>query len=147
MAQLNAQGDNAMAKNFHEHYALGAAPMPSDRSTGLVFAAVAVIVAYLWRANTTVVVAALLAAGALLLLSLAAPSLLRPLNVLWFRIGLMLHRVVNPLVMLVMFAAIFLPAGLIMRIWHDPLRSRRAAPGASYWIDRSGMTSSMSNQF
>ena len=31
---------------------------------------------------------------------------------------------------------VFVPAGLIMRIWHDPLRSRRASPGSTYWIER-----------
>jgi hypothetical protein len=77
----------------------------------------------------------------------------------WFQIGLLLHRVVNPFVMLVMFVVVFLPAGLLMRIWADPLRSRRAAPGASYWIDRTpdalgqrgqaapGAPGAMTNQF
>jgi hypothetical protein len=69
---------------------------------------------------------------------------------MWFRIGTLLHAIVNPLVMLAMFALVFLPAGLIMRIWHDPLRSRRAAPEATYWIKRSTGThseGSMKNQF
>jgi hypothetical protein len=50
--------------------------------------------------------------------------------------------------MLAMYLAVFLPGGLLMRIWADPLKSRRASPGASYWIDRApGTQGSMRNQF
>jgi hypothetical protein len=86
----------------------------------------------------------------LLALSMMAPRVLKPLNLLWYQIGIALHRVVNPLVMLLMFVIAFVPAGLIMRIWHDPLRTRRAVPGSTYWIERqsgSETRSSMSNQF
>ena len=38
-----------MAKNFHENYAAGEIELPSERSTGLVFGAVAAIVALIWR--------------------------------------------------------------------------------------------------
>src|SRR5262245_62913818 len=87
------------------------------------------------------------AAGVLLGLSLIVPKTLRPLNLVWFRIGLALHRVVNPLVMLLIFLVVFLPAGLIFRVWNDPLRSRRASPGSTYWIDCPNSAGSMSNQF
>jgi len=136
-----------VAKNFHEQYSIGGPPIPSERSTGLVFAGVSVVVAYLWRANPAISLSAMAAAGVLLGLSLIVPKTLRPLNLVWFRIGLALHRVVNPLVMLLIFVVVFLPAGLIFRVWNDPLRSRRASPGSTYWIDRPNSAGSMSNQF
>ena len=74
-------------------------------------------------------IAAMLAA-----VSLIAPTLLKPLNILWFQFGLLLHRVVNPIVMFALFALVFVPAG-IMRILRDPLRSRRPTEVSSYWID------------
>ena len=40
-----------MAKNFHEHFERPELPLPPDRSTGLVFTAVALIVAYFWRTD------------------------------------------------------------------------------------------------
>ena len=137
------------AKSFHESYSSGeAVKPPSERSTGLVFTAVAVIVAALWRGTPQVWQPALGVAGVLAILSLAAPWALRPLNIVWFKFGLILHKVANPVVMLAMYLAVFLPGGLLMRIWADPLKSRRAAPGASYWIDRApGTQGSMRNQF
>ena len=136
-----------MAKNFHEQYAAGGTPMPSERSTGLVFTGVSLIVAYLWRDNPIISITALSAAAVLLVLSLTVPKTLRLLNLVWFRVGLALHRVVNPLVMLSIFVVVFLPAGLMFRIWNDPLKSRRASPGSTYWIERSKSAGSMSNQF
>ena len=136
-----------MAKGFHEIFATGEVKPPTDRATGLVFAAVALIVAVLWRNSQLVPWVALALAVALATVSLVYPLLLRPLNWVWFRFGLLLHRVMNPIIMFAMFALVFVPGGLIMRIWHDPLRSRRAADGASYWIDRQKNNGSMTNQF
>jgi hypothetical protein len=137
-------------RGFHESYAQGEVKPPSARSTGLLFAVVAVIVAILWRQSLPVAATACGAAVVLAGLSLAVPSVLEPLNILWFRFGLVLHRVVNPLVMLAMFVLVILPAGLIMRIRYDPLRRKRARSGSSYWIERGASAQrggSMTNQF
>jgi hypothetical protein len=139
-----------MPGNFHESYAAGETRTPSERSTGLVFAAVAVILALLWRNSAAVPWLALGIAVGLVAISLIAPTLLKPLNILWFRFGLLLHRIVNPVVMFAIFVLVFVPAGMIMRIWHDPMRSRRMRADATYWIDRketSGTAGSMTNQF
>ena len=139
-----------MSENFHESFAGGEVKPPSDRATGLVFAAVALIIALLWRNSPTVLWAALGIAAALAIISLIAPALLKPLNMLWFRFGLLLHRIVNPIVMFTVFVLVFVPAGAIMRLFHDPLRARRANDASSYWIDRSEdetSQASMTNQF
>lgn len=136
---------------FHEHYAAGEIRPPSDRSTGFVFAAVALVFAVVSRGSPVAPWVTLGIAVTLAAVSLIAPALLRPLNVVWFRFGLLLHRIVNPIVMFVVFVLVFVPAGAIMRLLRDPLRSRRSvAEGATYWVDRKGDGSdqgSMSNQF
>ena len=139
-----------MPQNFHESLAGGEVKPPSERATGLVFAAVALIVAVLWRNSATVLWSALAIAVILAAVSQLAPALLKPLNRLWFRFGLLLHRVVNPIVMFAVFALVFVPAGAIMRLRHDPLRLRGVQGASSYWIDRrrsSDATESMTNQF
>jgi hypothetical protein len=57
-----------------------------------VFAAVAVIFAVLWRNSPTVPWVALGMAAILAAVSLMAPVLLKPINILWFQFGLLLHR-------------------------------------------------------
>jgi hypothetical protein len=140
----------SMAMNFHERYARDDINPPSERSTGLAFAALALLVAILWRQAPVVPWVALAGAAVLSGLSLSAPQLLKRLNNYWFRLGLLLHRIVTPLVMFVIFVLVFVPAGLLMRLWHDPLRAQRAGTDATYWIERKSnaqQDGSMINQF
>ncbi len=139
-----------MRKDFHESYSHSEVKPPSERSTGLMFTLVAVLVAGWWHSAPVVPWVALGVAVPLGGISLLAPKVLKPLSLLWFQIGLLLHRVANPVVMFAMFAIVFVPAGLIMRIWYDPLRSRRLEPGSSYWVDRTTSAQSagsMTHQF
>jgi hypothetical protein len=70
-------------------------------------------------------------------LGAAWPAPLRPLNRLWFRIGLLLHRIVTPVVMGLVFFCSVVPIGLLMRaLGKDLLRLRREADAQSYWIER-----------
>ena len=115
-----------------------AVEMGSDRSFGLVFAAVFTIVALfplkdggeprLWAA---------VIAGLFLLVSFVYPKALKPLNKLWFLVGMALHHVVTPLVMGLLFFVTVTPIALIMRArGKDPLRLARDDACASYWIIR-----------
>jgi hypothetical protein len=136
--------------DFHENYASEEVAPPAERLTGLVFAAVAVVVALLWRNSLTISWLALCTAVVVAAISLIAPSALKPLNIFWFKIGLFLHRLANPVVLFAIFALVFVPAGLILRFWRDPLRSRRMPSAASYWIDCTedgGGRGSMADQF
>ena len=126
--------------------------MGSNRSFGLVFAGFFAIVALLplihggalrWWALT---VAAAFAASALF-----APRLLQPLNRLWFKLGLLLHHVVNPVIMALMFYGAMLPMALLLRwLGKDLLRLKREPEAQSYWIAReppAPAPGSMSKQF
>ena len=138
-----------MAKNFHEQFQHDELQLPSDRSTGLVFAAVALIVAWLWRNDQTVLTWALGIAAAFAAVSLIIPGVLRPLNIAWMKFAMLLNMVMSPLIMGIMFLIAIVPAGLIMQTRYDPLRKRRQSDTGSYWIERKpGETpQSMSNQF
>ncbi len=65
------------------------------------------------------------------------PAALKPLNRLWLKFGLLLHKVVNPIVMASVFFGTVLPTGLVMRaLGKDPLRLKRRPNVNSYWIER-----------
>jgi hypothetical protein len=77
------------------------------------------------------------AALAMLLFALFWPVALHPLNRLWLRLGLVLYKVVNPVVMTLLYAVAIVPIGLLMRLCgKDPLRLRRDPQAATYWIAR-----------
>src|SRR5262245_1300952 len=139
-----------MQANFHENYTEGEIKPPSERSTGLLFAALAGIVAVISPDRPTVLWVSLGTASILVMVSLSKPALLRPLNILWFHFGLFLHRVVNPIVMFAVFVIVFVPAGAFMRLWRDPLTSRRTTETSTYWLERKAnrdTEGSMRNQF
>lgn len=126
----------------------GEVPMPSERSTGLVFAGVGLVAAYLLRATPWPMGLALASAVAFAAISLLRPGLLRTLNVAWFRVSLLLNRIVSPVVMLVLFCVTIVPFGVVMQLRRDPLRRRRAADASTYWIERKPAASAgMSRQF
>lgn len=77
-------------------------------------------------------------ATTLLLLAFTAPHLLRSLNRLWFKFGLLLHMITNPLIMGLLFFLTLLPIGLLMRAFGKrPLALNFDPAAESYWIRRS----------
>ena len=93
----------------------------------------------------------MIVAGVFLAVTLVAPALLGPLNKLWLRFGLLLHRVVSPLVLGIMFYAVVTPMGWIMRVCgKDNLKVRGRGGEGSYWIRRDPpgpKPDSLNNQF
>jgi hypothetical protein len=110
----------------------------SDRSFGLVFAvAFAVVGAWPLFDGRLPRFWALATGGLFLLVATFAPWLLRPLNAVWIRVGALLHRVVTPVVMGIVFFLAVVPIALIMRaLAKDPLRLRRNRDAKTYWIER-----------
>lgn len=73
----------------------------------------------------------------LVVLGLAAPRRLAGLNRAWTRLGLILFKVVNPVVLFLMYATTIVPIGLIMRACgRDPLRLKRDPSASTYWVKR-----------
>jgi len=123
----------------HESFTRAETVAPgSNRAFGLVMAAAfGLIGAWQAWAGRSWGLGALAVAAAFLLAALAAPGVLAPLNRLWLRFGLLLHRVVNPVVMAVLFFGVVLPTGLLMRaLGKRPLALGRDPARASYWERR-----------
>ena len=110
----------------------------SDRAFGLVFTGVFVVVG-LWPLMSARPIRtwALCASAAFLLASVLRPAVLSPLNRLWLRLGLLLQRITNPIVLGLLFFGTVLPIGLLMRLaGKNPLRLGFDRDAQSYWIER-----------
>jgi hypothetical protein len=130
---------------FHQEMAAS----PSSRSFGAVFAlAFTLVGAVPWWRGGDVRLWALVVAGMFALAALVAPQALTPLNRLWVRLGLAMHRVVNPVVMGALFYLVVTPLGLTRQAMGKGLTPRlRQEPRApSYWIERSGHPASRMDQ-
>ena len=124
---------------IHENYSRNETVIGgSDRSFGMVMTTAFAVMSLLnwWREGhawrwTSGIAALFLAA------TLFHPAALKPLNQLWLKFGMLLHKVVNPIVMALVFFGTVLPTGLVMRaLGKDPLRLKRQPNVNSYWIER-----------
>lgn len=128
-----------MRDGFHDDYRRGhEVESGSDRSFGYVFCALFAIIG-LWPLLSGGMprLWSLAIAAGFLAVSLLRPRLLRPLNRLWFKFGMLLSRVVNPLIMGLVFYITVAPIGLLMRVLgKDLLGLRLSKETESYWIHR-----------
>jgi len=124
----------------------------SDRSFGLVFSSVFLVVACWplfyrelprWWALGVAVVFALIA--------IWKPALLTSPNRLWTKLGLLLVKIVSPIALGILFYGVVAPIGLLVRLTgKDPLRLKLDSSADSYWIPRKPPgppPDSMTNQF
>ena len=127
-----------MATVLEPSLARGPARESSDRSFGLVFAVVFAL-SGCWPLihSHSPRWWALGIAIAFLLAALGRPQILRPLNRAWLALGLLLHKVVSPLMMGAIFFLCVTPTAWIMRLRRkDVLSLARRSDVASYWIRR-----------
>lgn len=124
----------------------------SDRSFGLVFAGVFLLIAAwpIWYGAAPRWWAAGIAA-VFAVVAVMRPALLTGLNRQWTKLGVLLGKIVSPIALGVLFYGVLAPIGVVMRIaGKDPLRLKRDAGTASYWIRREPPgppRDSMGNQF
>ena len=128
-----------MATSTHEDYSREhAVKGSSDRSFGLVFAGFFAIVAVLPLFHGAAPrVWALAVAAAFALVAFVRPALLAAPNRWWMKFGLLLAKIVNPIVMGLVFYLTVTPTAAIMRLLgKDPLRLKIDKSAKSYWIER-----------
>jgi hypothetical protein len=110
----------------------------SDRGFGLVLAAffVVIVLVKLWKGNSNWAWW-LLPAVAVLVIAQFRPGLLAPLNKLWTMLGLFLFRIVNPVLLGVIYYGMITPVGLLMRARKKDILKRHLDRSATtYWIAR-----------
>lgn len=127
--------------------------LPSEKSFGMLFVCVFAILAYYTHHKNWhqfFVIGFLVIGVALIPISLIAPKCLSPLNRAWYRLGLILGRIVSPIVLGMIFFLLLTPISLVGRAFgRDELRLRKRKV-ASYWVERTpvGPTpESFKNQF
>jgi predicted membrane metal-binding protein len=116
----------------------GTAKRSSERSFGVVFAIVFTIVS-LWPmiAGGSPRWWALAIAVGFAIAGLALPMALRWPNALWFRFGLLLNRVISPVVLGLIYYLSVVPIGFAMRLaGKNPLLLGFEPESRSYWIKR-----------
>ena len=115
------------------------ASLPSNRTFGLLFIGVfAVLGLYgIWKDwSAELIKAFFMMSVALLGVTLFAPKLLTPFNKVWYQLGLLLGKVVSPIVLGILFFIVITPVAIVMRLaGRDALKLRKQNV-QSHWIER-----------
>jgi len=124
---------------FHEDYGReDDVKVGSEKAFGVVFAVVFLVVAlFPLISGGPVRLWALVVVAGFLICGYFIPAALRPFNKVWFKFGLLLHKIVSPLTMGMLFYLSVTPIAYLMRLFgKDPLRLKMDPNAATYWIER-----------
>ncbi len=69
------------------------------------------------------------------------------MNKLWMKFGLLLGKIVSPVVMAVIYFGVVTPTGLIMRILGKDILKLNKNNYNSYWQEKDNSNNNMNNQF
>ena len=120
----------------------------SNRSFGIVFFIVFLLIAiYPLLSGENVRLWSLTIATIFFILGIINSGLLSPLNKIWFKFGLLLGRLISPLIMSLIFFLVVTPIALLMKLLKKDLLNLKFNKGKTYWIVKSGPKSKMKNQF
>ena len=80
------------------------------------------------------------------IITIIRPNLFTYLNRLWIKFGMLLGKIISPIVMGLVFFFVVTPIGILVRVLKkDVMGLKRGAP--SYWINREDKIQSMKKQF
>ena len=109
----------------------------SNRSFGVVFFAVFLLIAlYPLINNGDIRIWSLIISIIFLTLGLLNSNFLSPLNKLWFKFGIILGKIISPLIMGIIFFLVVTPTGLIMRLMGKDILGLKYNQNSSYWIEK-----------
>tara|TARA_Y100000817_G_C16657152_1_gene455500 strand:+ start:354 stop:740 length:387 start_codon:yes stop_codon:yes gene_type:complete len=122
--------------------------LPTNKNFGIVFSIVFLIIALFPLINNeSLRIWSLIISAVFLFLGLINSKILTPLNNIWFKFGLILGRIVSPVIMGVVFFLVVTPTAFIMRLVGKDLLNLKFNKHKSYWIEKNGPKSNMKNQF
>jgi hypothetical protein len=123
--------------------------LPSNKSFGIVFFIIFLIIG-IWplKSGLDIRIVPLLISLIFLILGIFNSNLLKPLNFLWMKFGLMLGKFMNPIIMGIIYYLTVVPTGLIFKILNKNLLNiKKKDNQKSYWVIKEKSQSTMKNQF
>ena len=120
----------------------------SNKSFGIVFFVVFLLIAiYPILSDGDLRLWSLIISLVFLILGLINSRLLTPLNKLWFKFGILLGKIISPVIMGIIFFLVVTPIGILMRLFKKDVLNLSFNKNKSYWIEKNDQKSKMKNQF
>ena len=120
----------------------------SNRSFGIVFFVVFLIIAiYPLLNDNSIRLWSLIIGVIFLILGIINSKILTPFNILWMKFGLLLGKIVSPIVMGFVFFGVVTPISIIMKLLRKDLLNLKRNKKETYWLKKEEIKSNMKNQF
>ena len=120
----------------------------SNKSFGIVFSIFFLLISvYLLLNNNPIYYWSLFVSFIFLVLGLMNSKILSPLNLLWFKFGILLGRIISPVVMGIIFFLVVTPISIILKIFGKDVLNLKFNNNKTYWIVKDGPKSNMKKQF
>ena len=120
----------------------------SNKSFGIVFFVVFLLISLYPLINQeNIRIWSLIISFIFLILGLLNSKILNPFNKLWFKFGMILGRIISPIIMSIIFFLVVTPIALIMKLLKKDILNLKFNKTNTYWIEKSGPKSKMKNQF
>lgn len=121
--------------------------LPTNKNFGIVFFIVFLIIGIfpILKGNN-LNYGILLISVIFLILGIINSRILTPLNITWYKFGILLGKIISPIIMGLIFFLVVTPIGLILKlVGKDVLRL--SINKKTYWINKDKYKSEMKNQF
>ena len=120
----------------------------SNRSFGIVFFVVFVLIAiYPLINNDEIRLWSLVISIIFLILGIFNSKILTPLNRIWFKFGLLLGKIISPIIMFLVYFTVVTPTGLLLRLFNKDILNLKFNKKSSYWINKEKNIGTMKDQF
>ena len=120
----------------------------SNKSFGIVFSIFFLIISiYLFLNKYPIYYWSLFVSIIFLILGLMNSKILSPLNLLWFKFGILLGKIVSPVVMGIIFFLVVTPISILLKIFGKDVLNLKFNNNKTYWIEKNGPKSNMKKQF
>tara|TARA_B100000787_G_C15947275_1_gene187566 strand:- start:47 stop:433 length:387 start_codon:yes stop_codon:yes gene_type:complete len=122
--------------------------IPSNKSFGLVFALVFMIVAIFPLLNYREInLWSLIISLIFFILGILNSKFLTPLNKIWMKFGLILGGIMAPILMSLIFFLVVTPTGLILKLFKKDVLMLKKNNLTSYWLKKDNSNNNLKNQF
>ena len=109
----------------------------SNKSFGIVFSIFFLLISvYPLLNNDPIYYWSLFVSFIFLVLGLMNSKILSPLNLLWFKFGILLGKIVSPVVMGIIFFLVVTPISIILKIFGKDVLNLKFNNNKTYWIEK-----------
>ena len=122
--------------------------MSSNRSFGVVFFIIFFLISlYPALNNENINLYFLSISIVFLILGLINSKLLSPLNKIWFKFGILLGKIISPIIMGLVYFFVITPIAILLKIFNKDVLNLKQNKKNTYWTDKIKSESTMKDQF